>query len=476
MITTEDRARAAMRAIGDTVRDAPPLELPPGARDLPDLLAAADEVQLGGPGARRLSLRRSGGAGPGGAACPGSRGRDRRWRSKLAPVAAAVAVAAVAIALVTIKDVPNGRVASPSPSMTSVGPAAQNASIPGVPEYYVAWMQASTPYLVVGDTATGKQVGEVVQPHGVFLEGIYGAAADDRTFIAMGDRLGGPDAGTAVWYQVRIDPGGKTPVRLTALPIPVRQDPAGIAISPDGAELAVAPAGTPATLQVYSIPAGKLLRTWSATVPGALAVESASAAGGSSQFTAAKVLRWSSDGRQLAFAWNATAIRALDASTPDGNLITSSSLVAAIGTTVNKDSSITCNASQGWQLIAAGQGIVCSGSVQAEDPVSNASPGETCTTRSGRMLIGFLEETKSGQVGLPLKLADYEPECSANPGYPDGAYIGWANADASVMIGSLIWDGHVRFGLFRDGRFTPLPALPVSVPVPTGVLTGTYDW
>ena len=32
MITTEDRARAAMRAIGDTVRDAPPLELPPGAR------------------------------------------------------------------------------------------------------------------------------------------------------------------------------------------------------------------------------------------------------------------------------------------------------------------------------------------------------------------------------------------------------------------------------------------------------------
>jgi RNA polymerase sigma factor (sigma-70 family) len=31
-------------------------------------------------------------------------------------------------------------------------------------------------------------------------------------------------------------------------------------------------------------------------------------------------------------------------------------------------------------------------------------------------------------------------------------------------------------GLFRDGRFTPLPALPVSVPVPTGVLIGTYDW
>ena len=47
MITTEDRARAAMQAIGDTVRDAPPLQLP-SALDLP---AAADEVQFGGHGA-----------------------------------------------------------------------------------------------------------------------------------------------------------------------------------------------------------------------------------------------------------------------------------------------------------------------------------------------------------------------------------------------------------------------------------------
>ena len=116
-------------------------------------------MQLGGHGARRLSLRR-----PGGAARPGSRGRDRRWRSKLAPVAAAVAVAAVAIALVTIKDVPNGSVASPSPPTTSTGPAAKNVSIPGMPEYYVAWMQADRPYLVVGDAATGKQVGEVAAP------------------------------------------------------------------------------------------------------------------------------------------------------------------------------------------------------------------------------------------------------------------------------------------------------------------------
>ena len=63
----------------------------------------------------------------------------------------------------------------------------------------------------MGDTASGKQVGLIEAPHNVYLEGIYGAAADDRTFIAMGDRHAAPVTGTAVWYLLRIDPGGKTP-------------------------------------------------------------------------------------------------------------------------------------------------------------------------------------------------------------------------------------------------------------------------
>jgi hypothetical protein len=464
MITTEDRARAAMRAIGDTVRDAPPLELAPGHRDLP---AAVDEVQLGGHGPhRRLSLRR-----PGGAARPGDRGRDRRWRSRLAPIAAAVAVVAVAIALVIIKDAPNGRVASPSPSTTSAGAAGKSVSIPGVPEYYVAWMQASAPYLVVGDTATGKQVGPLIKaPDDVYLQGVYGAAANDRTFIVMGNLVFAP-AAVSVFYLLRIAPGG-TSARLTPVPIPqIVVPPAGIAISPDGTELAVALAGSPATVRIYSIATGKVLRSWSATVPGAVAVEPAAAAHGS-QFTAARVLRWSSDGRQLAFAWNSSAIRVLAVSAPDGNLITSSSLLAAIGTTVNRDSSITCDASQGWQLIAGGQGVICAGSQQAVPPPG--AGGGACG-HSAQTLIGFLEETATGLDGL-ANLPDYQLECSAKAAYPDGAYIGWANADGSTVIGSMLWDGHLRFGLFRDGRFTPLPALPVSVPVPTGVLIGTYDW
>lgn len=45
-----------------------------------------------------------------------------------------------------------------------------------------------------------------------------------------------------------------------------------------------------------------------------------------------------------------------------------------------------------------------------------------------------------------------------------------------MLVGSLAWDGHVRFGIFRGSQFTALPALPVSVPVPAGVLVGTVAW
>jgi hypothetical protein len=133
---------------------------------------------------------------------------------------------------VTIKDVPNGRVASPSPSTTSTGPADKNVSIPGVPEYYVAWMQASTPRLVVGDTTTGS-VGAVIKvPEDVNLQGIYGAAANDRTFILVGNLVFAP-GNVNFFYLLRIAPGG-TSARLTALRTPVLDArPAGVAISPD---------------------------------------------------------------------------------------------------------------------------------------------------------------------------------------------------------------------------------------------------
>src|SRR6516162_3811899 len=82
MITVEDRARAAMRAIAGTVNDAPPLrlvEVPKSRRSLP------------GRGLVRV-----------------------RWGGWLAPLAAAVVVLAVAVSLVVIKSIDGGGPAAPT--------------------------------------------------------------------------------------------------------------------------------------------------------------------------------------------------------------------------------------------------------------------------------------------------------------------------------------------------------------------------
>jgi hypothetical protein len=328
-----------------------------------------------------------------------------------------------------------------------------------VPEYYVAWMQAD---IVVGDTFTGQTIATVGAPAGVFLEAVYGTAADDRTFIVTGQRQHGADAGT-VWYLLRIAPGSATPARLTPLPIPVRQDPAGAALSPDGTELAVALPGSPATLRVYSVATGALLRAWSTKASGELTAEKVPS--GAWQFTA-MVLRWSSDGRQLAFTWNASAIRILDATAPDGDLITRSELDIEIGVGYTLDFSLTCNAAQGWQPITttkgagAGQGVMCAGSVQSGNPQRNS--------------IGFLISTGGqGESYVGLHSGSY---CSSQAEPGTGAYIGWASADGSEVIGSQVCGRQSRFGIFRGSTFTPLPALPNSLPVPAGVMDGTIAW
>jgi hypothetical protein len=455
MTTTEDRARAAMQAIAGTVNDAPPLRLAASK----DLVQAPDEAR---PGSHRRGARRPGGASrPRRAPRPWGRGRERRRRwSLLAPVAAAVTIVAVAVTLAIIRDIPNGGVAGPPAATRLAGPSA-TSGVPatGVPEYYVAWMQAD---IVVGDTFTGQTIATVGAPAGVFLEAVYGTAADDRTFIVTGQRQHGADAGT-VWYLLRIAPGSATPARLTPLPIPVRQDPAGAALSPDGTDLAVALPGSPATLRVYSVATGALLRAWSTTASGELTAEKVPS--GAWQFTA-MVLRWSSDGRQLAFTWNASAIRILDATAPDGDLIARSELDIEIGPGYTLGFSLTCNAAQGWQPITttkgagAGQGVMCAGSAQSGNPQRNS--------------IGFLISTGGqGESYLGLHSGSY---CSAQAEPVSGAYIGWANTDGSEVLGSQVCGRQSRFGIFRGSTFTPLPALPNSLPVPAGVMDGTIAW
>jgi hypothetical protein len=469
MTTTEDRARAAMRAIAGTVHDAPPLQLA-AARDL---TRAPDAVRAGGPGSRRLSPRR-----PGGATRRGTRGsgRRRRW-SVLAPVAAAVTIVAVAVTLAIIRDIPNGGVAGPSTATPVTGSsAASGAPAPGVPEYYVARRQADTPYLVVGNTFTGKTIATVGAPADVFLEAVYGAAADDRTFIVTGYRHGA-DAGT-VWYLLRIAPGSAKPARLTALPVPVRQSPAVAALSPDGTQLAVALPGSPATLRVYSVATGALLRAWSTSASGELTTQKVTPG---SRLFSATVLRWSPDGSQLAFAWNASTVRVLDPSAPDGDLITSSRLLSWIGIAYATLGNFTCDAAQGWAPITitkgstAGQGIVCAGNTQSDRYTPCTSQTKSTCKYTQQTAIGFLRATHTAGGDSYMGL-DIGSACDSRAEPVNGAYLGWSNSDGSEVLGSLVCGGHSRFGVFRGKTFTPLPALPDSLLVEGGVLYGTIAW
>jgi hypothetical protein len=98
----------------------------------------------------------------------------------------------------------------------------------------------------------------------------------------------------------------------------------------------------------------------------------------------------------------------------------------------------------------------------------------------GRVTAGFLREASfvdaSGDRGGETELLDATSGCSdqAQPG--EGAYLGWANADGSVIIGSFVCGRQSRFGVFRARGFAPLPALPASLPLPSGVLDGTDAW
>ena len=456
MSTTEGRAGAAIRAIAATV-------------------SHALTVRLGRP--------QEPGRPPGQGRRPGRGPRRGHW-TVLAPVAVGVTVVAVAVALVVGRNASSGPAtafppasSSPAPSATAPVTAGNQPAADAVPEYYVALIEAGKRHLVVGNTFTGKTIATVEAPANTTLQAVYGGAADDRTFIVAGDPVRGLYAGPD-WYVLRMAPGSKTPARLIPLPLPVRQHPAGVALSPDGTEVAVALPGSPAKLSIYSAATGKLLRQWSTTASGELTAQQAPP--GSWELTA-MTLRWSPDGRQLGFAWNAAAIRILNGNGPSGDLMTSSTLAAAIGTMYATLGSFTCTAAQGWQLItvakgaAAGQGVVCAGSALQQRYTPCTSPTDTTCKYTQQTSIGFLRATKTAQGGGYLGL-NAGANCVSQGKSGNGAYLGWANSDSSELIGSLACAGHARFGIARDGKFTPLPALPVSLPPLTGATPGMVAW
>jgi len=305
---------AAMRDLARTVTSAPPLRL------------TADDTGLSPARPRRRA--------------PGPR---FRW-SRGAPLLAAVAVVAVAVALVTVKNLPDGRVAPPATATSGVTDA--------LPEYYVAIRPASSLAgapngLVVGNTRTGKTIAVIAPPADSTIVSVSGAA-DDRTFAVTAAPAAGGQGLDDAFYQLTITPGGAPAARLTRLPIQPLPGVIATALSASGKELAVAVADVPVTgkgireLRVYSVATGWPVRSWSAESTSAIISDAMPGVLPGRYAGQYPALRWIDADRAVAFpvltaAGRTTAapysldVRSVSVTAADGDLLATSKVIANLG-------------------------------------------------------------------------------------------------------------------------------------------------
>jgi hypothetical protein len=459
MIRAQQRAVAAMRAIGGTVTGAPPLRLPP-------------------PAEAAWSSRPS-------------RSVRQAWRLWLVPAAAALAVVAVAVSLVLARSAPETSAASPgaaAPAASSAG-GAPALGPEGVPPYYVAlpvafgWYAYAPPTepagsggLVVGSTATGKRLADVAAPAGLTFNVVTGAA-DDRTFVvgatSISSLKGAEPNWTETWYLLTISPGSAHVARLSRLPVPAVPNVTGVAISPDGTELAVAyqqlttpPAGSASGspgLTLWSVATGRALRHWG--TPKGQVTASTPAAGYSSDAlnldALATALRWTPDGRELAFAWNGAAIRLLNlvsAASGQGDLVKASTLRAVTGTGYTPaGSSDTCDPAGGWSLSTGAVTFTCAGAVTPASPATGPGCGKAAPAHPA-----FIQEIKLGGGASETTTLAQSLSCtSASSPAVENATLGWSSADGARVIGAFnAGFGNARYGVYTRNKFAALPALP----------------
>ncbi len=438
MTSVEDQVRAATRAAAETLREVRPLRLPPA------------------PGTAR-------GARP-----------ARRFKGWIAPVTAAAAVVALAISLVLVREIPNGRAVPPAPPVSSSA----------VPRYYVALPGADNfanvpgaPTAVVGDTFTGKRL-YTVRPSGADKFVSVSAAADDRTFVLGANPHLSPPAGpmATAWYLLRLTPGSGAGYTVSKLPIPA---PApddlvdATALSPDGTELALAgfqdvpqPANAPQAgaswLRVYSVATGALLHSWSTH---------------QAAFSPYTTLSWTAGGNQLAigYTWSGRlGVRMLDAASQGHDLITDSRLAWSVRTSgtsaTTRTSPLSCALALKALVTPDGKKVVCSAAGALRATKTPSFGGPACPAGPPSSDAGFLEySTATGK--LLRTLYAYDTNC-----VPGGIDTLWASPSGDKVIGyirlglqPLTKTSVLRFGVFSEHKFTPLPVPPTTETIPNAI-------
>jgi hypothetical protein len=445
-VSIDNRIRTAIGATAATVREVPPLTLPP-------------DPAPARPG--RLPVRRP----------------RRGWSGWLIPLAAAVAVIVVAAVLVAVRDLPGaGHAAGP--------PATSGGGVAGLPRYGVVLTKATAKIppklgsgdvevsnLSVIDTRTGKQVALVKHPANISFTGVSGAA-DDRTFAVTAAYYvqaplpsgGGDLKGILVFYLLRIAPGSSQPVKLTRLSIPALASGAfinGIALSPDGRTLAIldwldrpepGDKGAPATLWLYSVATGKILNTWIGGPP----PDPVPSYGDSFIFSQNYAgLTWLADGRTLAFTYyaqgQAPAVRTLDTTRPGDDLVVGSRRVF----TLPASGPDACSEAQ---LTPDGRTVVCG--------TQTSSLNEGCGTAKTATLEIDAYSAATGK--RERVLYRYTGQCAR-----DGiGALGWVGPEntvvAMVVVGTLGVPGYtaVSVGVITQGKLVPL--LPATLPFNQG--------
>jgi hypothetical protein len=431
----EETSRA-MRELGSTVTDAPPL---------------------------RLAARH-------GARMPRHSWR-RRWTLWAGPLTAAVAVVALAVALVTIRDLPNGRVVTPT------APASPPAA--GVPTYYAApetvCQTCQSTRLVVGDTFTGAKLATFTPPHGTTFEAVS-AAADDRTFVV--DTVEFPfnvETQHVTWYLLKITPGASIPARLTRLRIPATPSAAMIGtvvLSPSGRELAVTykfghttPMMT--VLRIYSVTTGNLRHNWSTDGDVAL---------GPFDFApyvqTNNQLSWADGDRTLSFTTRTytgkslapvaedIAVRTLDVTAAGGDLLADSRVVWSKRVSLAGPAPAQPVCGGDTSLAANGKTVVCDGLTGGPGP-----GGGIARTRYAWRLVWGAYEISAPKVARTLY--EFTAHRTGHTSWGSATSVQWVDASGSTMI--IAWSiasQVTRFGVISHGRFTPLPS-------PPGVTLGT---
>lgn len=434
MNQTERTVAAATRAYGEIVREIRPLEL-----------TEQTGTVLGAPHGRR------------------PHGRGRRRGSWLTPAAAAATVIALAVTLVIVRDAPNRHGA---PATATVR----------VPRYYVTLDQLgakpdqlgakfhSRKALQVSDTRTGARLVTVAPPKGSTFFGAT-AAADDQTFVVDTLPFGrayNPDA-PRTWYLLRIALGTAHPAVLTKLAIPKLADVNAIAVSGSGRQLAVATGGGddgfgassrtrgPGVLRLYSVPTGRLLRTWTSTdhavfgsAPSPYAEDNAK-------------LSWVKGDRALAFSsiWTAVnpysnreTLRMLDVSASGGDLLTASRIVWRQTSTAP---ALDC---YDPMISPDGKTVVCELAVTA---LGSPAKSSKTTVRWLAYRASASAPTSAGRVLYQVTVPT-----------PRLRHVNslWTMLSGNTVLAQ--WYVYrypdpgpasaVHFGVIRDGRFTPLPS------------------